>query len=288
MRRILPFSLFEAQDTSPKLQICSKQQAIDNEWFGPVYHGTTEDKWPIIMKYGFQVFHGTQRSESVRHGYPNQEYYKGIPPPIHHLGYGIYFTTVKTIAKAFNNNTEKNLKEFYLDAPRLETINFGANRTMMEWWQTNGYDAPPGASDQERVEATLKMTRQLSKNFDAVWFKGKGLRRLLDGDQVCVFDPSRIYLVDKSKSFGYEIGSTVIFNKESIFGPNPDLLSKEKFESGRLYFPGDNIKGLIVSRQELMPEISAKYWGGAKYSFTVKWKKGGTVSNYTEKNLLPV
>jgi hypothetical protein len=49
-----------------------------------------------------------------------------------------------------------------------------------------------------RVKATIKMTENLKQKYDAVWFKGKGIRRLLDGDQICVYNPDKIYLFDQS------------------------------------------------------------------------------------------
>jgi hypothetical protein len=116
-----------------------------------------------------------------------------VPPPVHHLGYGIYFTTNKSIAKDYNFGTAKGLKQYYLDVPRLETINFGSTNTMMKWWFANGYDMDASMDEGKRIQATVNLTNELKSKFDAVYYKGKGLYRLLDGDQICVFDPSRIY-----------------------------------------------------------------------------------------------
>lgn len=178
----------------------------DRKLFGPVYHGTTEDNRRKIDQQGFQVFVGDARTGGVLNGYELQNYHDNIPAPIHHLGFGVYFTTSKTIAKKYNGGTTKGLTEFYLEVPRLETINFGAYKTMMQWWRKNGYDMPPVSdwSDKERIaqqrlQATINLTNTLKSKYDAVWFKGRGLNRLLDGDQICVFDPTRIYRLNPDK-----------------------------------------------------------------------------------------
>lgn len=176
--------------------------------FGPVYHGTSSERFDNIIKHGFSVPIGGARTADVTHGYEISDYADGIPAPVHHLGFGVYLTTVKNIAKAYQGDG-KNIKQFFVDTPRIETINFGSNRNMMKWWRNHGYDMPQlkdlygkGIPNDEienmRVKATLKMTENLKQKYDAVWFKGKGIRRLLDGDQICVYNPDKIYLFDPS------------------------------------------------------------------------------------------
>ena len=177
-----------------QVQQISYQEAKARNLFGPVYHGTSEDKRDLIASQGFKIFTGSHRTGDVSHGYEMKGYgSSSVPPPVHHLGYGIYFTTNKSIAKDYNFGTAKGLKQYYLDVPRLETINFGSTNTMMKWWFANGYDMDASMDEGKRIQATVNLTNELKTKFDAVYYKGKGLYRLLDGDQICVFDPSRIY-----------------------------------------------------------------------------------------------
>ena len=201
----------EAESPIPKV---SQQQAEDKHMFGPVWHGTTADKKEKIEQEGFKVFVGGDRQGDVSHGYDNTNYYGNIPPPIHHLGYGIYFTTSKAIAKQYAKGSAKGLKTYYLDVPKLETINFAAPRTMMKWWIDNGYNYNEMLEkykfeDVARIEATKNLTNQLKSKYDAVWFKGKGLHRLLDGDQICVFDTKNIYQLDTNLTQPWEPGCKV-------------------------------------------------------------------------------
>lgn len=192
-----------------EVQQIGYQDVEQNKLFGPVYHGTTEENMSNILQSGFRSQSTLPRTGDTRHGYEFAEYSNGIPMPIHHLGFGIYFTTVKNIAKNYNQGTSKGLRPFFLNVPRIETINFGSPNTMMKWWRSHGYDMPPINTLKEKsqqeidalwISATQKLTDNLKSQFDAVWFKGKGLRTLLDGDQICVYDPSRIYLFDKEKN----------------------------------------------------------------------------------------
>lgn len=193
-----------------KVRSVSPEEVSGSGWFGPVYHGSSEENRGVIDKEGFKVFVGGARAGNVSHGYQSMDYSGGIAPPIHHLGYGIYFTTVKAIAKQYNGGTTKGLPEYYLKVPRLDTINFGSPNTMMKWWLQNGYTGKPGMSEAERVAATEDLTDTLKSQFDAVWYKGKGIRKLLDGDQIVVFNPDNIYRVDNSMSSGYDNGRGVI------------------------------------------------------------------------------
>lgn len=181
----------------------SWQEKEERKLFGPVYHGTAEENRKKIGEEGFKVFIGSSGTGDVRNGYNLKDYFDNIPPPVHHLGYGIYFTTSKSIAKRFNLGSGKDLQPYYIDAPRMEVINFGAARTMMRWWQANGYDMQPITSNSqdrtaEWIQSTINLTNTLKSKYDAVWFKGKGMGTLLDGDQVVVFDPDRIHTLDAS------------------------------------------------------------------------------------------
>src|SRR5271156_968375 len=108
------------------LQIISPQKAKDLNLFGPVYHGTTLEKIEKIVAQGFNIHVSDyERTEDVSHGYQISNYWGGIPSPVHHIGFGIYFTTIKSIAKQFSyGNT--NIGPYFLDVPILETINFGS------------------------------------------------------------------------------------------------------------------------------------------------------------------
>lgn len=241
-------------DAAPKV---SPQEATDRKLFGPVWHGTSEGRRRKIEEEGFKVFVGGPMQGDIAHGYETSDYHGGVPAPVHHLGYGVYFTTSQAVAKQFAYGTMKGMRTYFLDVPRLETINFGANRTMMKWWVDNGYD--PELAKKDRVAATMKMTDQLKSKWDAVWFKGKGLHRLLDGDQVCVYDPSRIYEVDPKLAKSGEIGSKV----------------RRK---------DDGIVGVVVKREEI-PERFRQFHGGETEWMTVKWKKGGTQYNVFTKDV---
>lgn len=220
--------------------------------FGPVYHGTTEERQENIGNEGFEIYIGEANTGEVAHGYLNQPYHEGIPAPIHTLGFGIYFTTAKAIAKQFAGGTARGMKTYYLDVPNLETINFGVPKTMMKWWVGQGYD--PQLAKTNRVEATKKLTENLKSKYDAVWFKGKGLHKLLDGDQICVFDPSRVYQVDPNLAKPGDVGSKV----------------------KRL---ADGMKGTIMSARSIPEDIAQQYWGGETRVYSVKWTKGGTDNN---------
>lgn len=252
-----------------QLKTISQQEAIDRKFFGPVYHGTTSDRMEKIQDQGFKVFTGDSRSGDIRHGYEdgNRSGYNG-QLPIHHLGFGIYFTTVRNIVKNYAEKGTKNIM-YYLDVPRLETINFGSPVKMMKWWVSNGYDP----NNPDRVDATKKLTDTLQSKYDAVWFKGKeGFRRALDGDQIVVFDPERIYMVDNklSNPETFDIGSKVKRKSDGMIGV---VLRKEDVEHIRKNFPG------AVSTW-LTPDI--------KYRLSVKWNKGGTDLNVLDTQVDPV
>ena len=121
--------------TEAKVPKISLQQAVDNDLFGPVFHGTKAEYRDAIDREGFKVVQGLFGSSGMSQGYENSPYgLSGVPPPIHHLGFGAYFTTSRTIAKKYSGGTVKGMKTYYLNIPKLETINWGSPNTMMKWW----------------------------------------------------------------------------------------------------------------------------------------------------------
>jgi hypothetical protein len=255
----------------------SLAEAQNKGYFGPVYHGTSAESREQIEKEGFKVFIGHERSGDISHGYQASAYSNGKPAPIHHLGFGIYFTTSKSIAKQYNSNSLKGLKTYYLDVPRKETINFGSPNTMMKWWVANGYDIATvypesfrGGDGGEsyssseiakrRLDATKHLTDSLKEKYDAVWFKGKGLNKLLDGDQICVFDPARIHEIDLSLAKGWEAGSKVKRKSDGMVGI---------------------IQGFRDANEMRESHPGCKTWVKDETNkiLIVKWKKGGTESN---------
>ena len=243
----------------PPDRTISLQEARDRKLFGPVWHGTTSEARETIDQEGFKVFEGEARTEGISHGYEGtSDYALGLPAPVHHLGYATYLTTVKAIAKMFNGGTERGLRAYYLDVPRLETINFASPVKMMKWWLANGY--PPDLAKVDRVAATKVMTDSLKSRFDAVWFKGRGIRRLLDGDQVAVFNPSRIYLVDPSLARPGDVGSKVVRK-------------------------ADGMRGTLMAVRPIPPDIGKQYHGGATRFLDIKWQRGGRDYNTYDREV---
>jgi hypothetical protein len=290
------------------IQTVSKQDTMDRQMFGPVYHGSSAENHAEIMKNGFIVDNRLRRN-----GYPAQPYQPGgdIPAPLHHLGFGIYFTTVRSIAKQYNGGSVKGLKEFYLDIPNREEINFGSPNTMMRWWVQQGYDYHPVPREQmyaEQFRATTSLTNHLKSQFDAVWYKGKGMYRLLDGDQVCVYDPSRIYMVDPKLAKDMDIGSKVVHNQtiyddygttklEQVPEHGWIALTRTDVNNGNGYrpvlkrIPPPGMKGIIVGRREIGPQqrqyLPVRAQNQAQYMYDVKWAKGGVQHNYLDGELDP-
>jgi hypothetical protein len=237
------------------------EEARERKLFGPVWHGSSDAGREKIAREGFKVIIGTSRTDDTEHGYPYQPYTRGgkTPAPIHHLGFGVYFTTSKTIAKHFNNESMTGLVTYYLDIPRLETINFASANNMMKWWIAQGYDAALAESGLDGwMKATKQLTANLASKWDAVWFKGK----LLDGDQVCVFDPKRIYRLDDSKVGGLSIGAKV--RRKS-----------------------DGMVGKIVDKR-MLAEHQRQFHGGSSFFAKVKWKVGGVDWNVREQDIEPI
>jgi len=261
-----------------KVPKISLQQALDNKLFGPVYHGTTEANREKIDQEGFKVITGLYNTSGMSQGYSGDEYgYTGAPPPVHHLGYGAYFTTVRSIAKRFAGDTAKGMKTYFLDIPNREEINWGSPRTMMKWWVQNGYD-PILANRGEagRYIATVKMTENLKSKWDAVWYKGKSIYRLLDGDQVCVYEPEgKIFEIDLSLSRGLDAGSKVRALRDIQWTDWEGKAYGSIVPAGTL--------GIVKDKSKVDPEMLAKwrisnnprYNNINKYFVTVKWKKGG-------------
>jgi hypothetical protein len=272
---------------SERITALSPQDVADKKLFGPVYHGTDQDTWEKIATDGFKIFQGHERSGDISHGYEVSDYYGGIPAPIHHLGFGVYFTTMKAIAKRYNHGTTKGMPVFYLDVPRLEVINWGSPRTMMKWWMENGYDFQVTdktrfggtrtdwggtvntlpAIREERLRATINLTNSLKERYDAVWYKGKSMFRLLDGDQVVVFDPSRIYRMDLKLAKSGEVGAKVRAK-----------VNIDRYNRGEITVPMGT-KGIIVKRidaEKFRQDYPlAKWVEDAKYIYDIKFEKGG-------------
>ena len=275
------------------------QQAHDNKFFGPVYHGSSESGHENIHSQGFKA-----QADYRAHGYQTSAYANNMPAPIHHLGYGTYFTTVKAIAKSFNNGTVRNLETFYLNIPNHETINFASPNTMMKWWIQHSYDfswdniqgeknfSNPNIMH-ERERATHSLTQHLASQYDAVWFKGKTIYKALDGDQVCVFQPSnKVFRVDNSSIDSIQMGAKVRCQsvehcKEIVmqkWNLTPDQLDVDEDQNfyilGRhwMYIPKDPKNTGIITAKRHNPMKNYDM-------YDVKWKKGGTKYNYSEDML---
>lgn len=289
------FDVIYESEHSPGLKKISLQEAIDRNMFGPVYHGTTQDSMSLIKSDGFKII--KTEKEGKKHGYSDDEYYAGTPAPIHHLGFGVYFTTVKAIAKRISGDSPKNLHVFYIDVSSgkgMETINFGSQKNMMNWWIKNGYS--PALARSDRYRATEIMTDTIKESWDAVWFKGKGgFYKLLDGDQLCVYDTSKIYMIDESLSDGkLEIGSRIRRKSDGAIGIVYEIvkrtgaersvyndLSDEEWEDRkqRLYnFFGKEVadKKLAEQKEFFKKAAIVKDIEGDNFqTYRIKWNKGG-------------
>jgi len=263
---------FSKINKEAQIPIISSQEANDKKLFGPVYHGTSSENINKIIENGFSIYIGESRQENISHGYDMGNYYNGIPAPVHHLGFGIYFSTIKNIAKEYNYGTSKGLKEFYLDVPRLEIINFGSPKTMMNWWIKNGYS--PELALVDRVAATQSLTNYLSSNYDAVWYKGKGMYRLLDGDQICIYDTNRIYIVDKNLSSENEIGFRVKRNSDGMIGNIIEAYSLEDIKNKIEEFNSNGGRHFLTNK---IPDWESS---GVKNIFRIKWRKGNYPNDY--------
>lgn len=269
--------------TEAKVPQISLQMARDRKLFGPVYHGTSAEARDKIAMDGFKIPIGRERSGAVANGFETSNYAGGIPAPIHMLGFGVYFTTVTSIAKQFSGGTLRGLKVYYIEVPRMETINFGSTGNMMKWWTKNGYDyrQTPETTfgsqmtnlrliGDERLRATIHMTDELKSKYDAVWFKGKGMHRLLDGDQVVVFDTSHIYEIDLKLAKGFDAGAKV----------------RAKTRIAHLNYAGQEYKvieagdtGVVLDKKDITTQRLEypMFWANRaeKYVMDVKFKNAG-------------
>lgn len=238
----------------------SPAEAQERKMFGPVYHGTTEANMQSIMDKGFEVRIGNWDGDQIRNGIKDRQLTPDTQAPIHFLGYGIYLTTSQTIAKEFANGRGAR-KQFYIDAPRMISINFASQDKMRRWWRDHGFDEE--LSRKDRVAATEKMTNVLKAKYDAVWFKGKSVRgRLLDGDQVVVFDPAKIYLVDDSMANPMEIGSKV------------EVLKVRNDETRQYVDVDPPIVGKIMEKRAIDERFAKHHPDGAKWFLKIKPTKG--------------
>jgi len=268
------------------LQIISFQEAKDRYLFGPIYRSTIPEKLAKIFPPKFSS--GQEESGEIPSDYPINDYYEGIPAPLFHLGFGYYFTTLRSIAKEYSTGYRNYDGPYFIDAHPLE-INFGSSRTMMKWWIENGYNysktpetsgPSPGALwntekiRQERLRATTNMTETLKSKYDAVWFKGRGgswgNQTLLIGDRICVYDSSKIYKVDKKLSKPGDIGSRVT----AKVGIDP-------YNRGVVVIP-IGTGGTIIDKRDVS-DIVKQYpgakerLGDSKYEYKIKWDRGGTM-----------
>ena len=155
-----------------------------------------------------------------------------------------------------------------MDIPNLEIINFGSENTMMKWWIKNGYD--PELARKDRVQATINLTDNLKSKYDAVWFKGKSIRRLLDGDQIVVFDVDRIYQIDPKLSTGKGIGAKVI----AVNDIYERRYNSEKDDYDLVVNIPKGTKGIVKNK-------NPKY-------YIVTFKPGGTTYNVKEEDIEPI
>ena len=255
-----------------ELNKISLQTATDNKYFGPVYHGTSQQNIDIINRDGFKITTGHYGEIGISNGMTYQPFHNGIPAPAHFLGFGVYFTTVFAIAKMFAGGTAKKMQMYYLKIDNLETINFGSPNTMMKWWIANGYDpelAKQGLNG--RKEATILLTNSLKSKFDAVWYKGKGMYKLLDGDQVCVYNTDNIFAIDKSLTLPGEIGSKV--KAKVDIGP---------YITGNIVVPIGS-KGIIVNKQKVTEHM---IWAsGSEYVYDIQFKPGGLIHGVLDNQI---
>lgn len=282
-----------------KVTKISFDEAQSKKMFGPIYHGTSPEKRDLIDREGFKVFYSDARSGGTSHGYEISNYYGGIPAPVHHLGFGIYMTTVKAIAKRYNYNSVRGLKIYYADVPRLQTINFGIARTMMDWWLKNGYNYDTKSPEKifgnpktnlaaikaERYKATIEMTNYLSSRYDAVWFKGKGMNTLLDGDQICIYNPVNIFELDVSTLFRPEKVVAKIdivndtYNQSGIIskGTKGTIETKDTVKNIISRYDANNLSNNPETKK-IRDEL-IKRWEGATYVYRIGWETGGYTYN---------
>lgn len=299
----------------PKIRKLSPQKIADAGYHGPIFHGSPQ--LPQILEEGFkiQIPTGTKRQMGIHiltgcaHGYQFEEYDQGTPPPIHHLGLGVYLTNSKAVAKEFSYKAPgyTNPPRFFLNSKRILQINFGSPKRMMKWWKDHGYNPPKDILQSRDFNAWLKATKNLTQTlraqYDAVWFTNRGLYKLLDGAQICVFRPNLIVLEDPSKAKPFELGSEITHNqttpllekkppentpdRELKLKPHPNKEGwREIIWEDRSYtlhqIPPPNLKGKIV--HITVPPKGAQF----PTRYTISWKKGPTINNYLKEELQSV
>ena len=267
-----------------KLALVSQQDARDRALYGPLFHGTDATRRAAIESEGFKIFktYDDFVNRKIVNGYNFDAYYLGVPPPLHHLGFGIYFTTVKTIGKKYNGDSTKGLHEYFVDAPkeRMGTVNSGVNKTMMKWWVDNGYPAEQAKEAlrnydwQQWFAATETLTQALATQYDAVLYKGGGLRATLDGNQLCVYKPELIYRVDAGAATGFQIGAKVIRTADDMKGAITD------------------VRDMPPLHIEWVKKQGGEHWArieGTDFKmYSVKWAKGGSDHNVYSTQMSPV
>ena len=255
------------------LQRVSPAQIQQMKLIGPFYHGTTETNFSSIMDEGFTFAEEEAHTGTTRHGFPNVNFgYTDCPVPVHFLGYGTYFTSVKSLARDYDARRSKSevfKYQFYINAPRLLKINFAASNSMVKWWIKHGYN--PEIAKIDRVGATQDLTRNLKKDYDAVFFTSAGIHgaRMLDGNQICVYDPVNIFLLDQDLALPFEEGSHVVSKEHGttgtvqatksygLIGPEGDNLINVAWD----WTTGDPkaYKTPVVPRETLIPITPDEY-----------------------------
>ena len=232
-------------------------QKIYDTCTGPYYHGApSAETVSTIKEKGFAWEEGDTGSPGMSHGYENEEYGQtGCKAPVHHLGYGVYLTESKTIAKdQFGSSSMKNVVEVYIiKGAKWAEINWGSPNTMMKWWVSMGYNC--ALAEIDRVAATKIMTSNLASKYDAVLYKGKGYRaRLLDGNQVCVYNTGILRRMDKKLVQPGERGSRVRMKSDH------------------------SMLGRVLKRRPFDAE-QAKYHNGEPEFLDIQWSRGGRDQN---------
>ena len=105
----------------------------------------------------------------------------------------------------------------------------------------------------DRVAATKQLTDTLSSRLDVMIYTGKGMYRLLDGNQACIYNPSVLVRVNKKLAQPGEIGSKVVRNV-------------------------DGMRGVLMGRRPI-DEQFAQYHNGEPEFLDIKWQRGGRDMN---------
>jgi hypothetical protein len=145
---------------------------------------------------------------------------------------------------------------------------------MMQWWLKNGYDGEVAKqSEAARIMETKKMTEFLKSKYDAVWFKGKSMYKLLDGDQIAVYDPSHIYFIDNTNVEPMTIGAKV---RRKV-----DRHANKWDNSTPVVTPTGTI-GVIMNKQstkETLPATPPRQTGFADQNFLIELNGRGAEPN---------